>query len=145
IAAALAGGSLRVLVADESAISRRLAARLLEKQGHLVQVAASIDEAQAALSRDRFDILLVGGSAIDGHDFGVPVGQLPRPLDPAALERELRRAASPSREPPVKAVGVVARRAPLGSSRLSLAVPPPPTTPATVPARPRPAVTTDPV
>src|SRR5262249_36088762 len=131
IAAALAGGSLRVLVADESAISRRLAARLLEKQGHLVQVAASIDEAQAALSRDRFDILLVGGSAIDGHDFCVPGGQLPRRLDPAALERELRRGSSQSGWPPMKALALVPRRTPLGSSRISLALPPPSTTSST--------------
>jgi anti-sigma regulatory factor (Ser/Thr protein kinase) len=92
------GGSLRVLVAEEDAVNRRLAAGLLEKQGHMVHVTASMDAAQAALLRERYDVVLLGGAAVDGHSFdGVPVGYLPRPIDPAALEREVRRVAAHSR------------------------------------------------
>src|SRR5262249_55242429 len=36
VTAAAAGGSLKVLVADDNAVNRRLAAGLLEKQGHTV-------------------------------------------------------------------------------------------------------------
>jgi hypothetical protein len=98
--AASGGGSLRVLVADENAVNRRLAAGLLEKQGHIVHVTQTLGDAQAALRRERYDVLLVGGSGLDtgAVDAGsVAVGYLPRPIDGAALDRELRRASSQSR------------------------------------------------
>ncbi|HXI26790.1 MAG TPA: ATP-binding protein [Vicinamibacterales bacterium] len=100
VAAAVGGGSLRVLVADDNAINRRLAAGLLEKQGHTVHVSPSLTDARAALLRERYDVLLLGGPGIDGQTVdaeGVAVGYLPRPIDPAALDRELRRVSSQSR------------------------------------------------
>jgi two-component system, sensor histidine kinase and response regulator len=94
------GGSLRVLVADDNAVNRRLAAGLLEKQGHTVHVIPSLTDARAALLRERYDVLLLGAAGIDGQTVdaeGVAVGYLPRPIDPAALDRELRRVSSQSR------------------------------------------------
>jgi signal transduction histidine kinase len=100
VTATIGGGPLRVLIADENAVNRRLAAGLLEKQGHAVDVAATIDDAQAAIRRGRYDVLLIGGPGPDGRTIdagGVAVGYLPRPIDPAALDREVRRASSQSR------------------------------------------------
>jgi hypothetical protein len=93
-------GRLRVLVAEEDAVNRRLAAGLLEKQGHAVQVTSTIVDAQAALLRDAYDVFLVGQPGLDGTPIdvgGAAIGYLPRPLDPIALERELRRVAAQSR------------------------------------------------
>jgi signal transduction histidine kinase len=93
-------GGLRVLVAEEDAVNRRLAAGLLEKQGHAVQVTSTIGDAQAALRRDAYDVFLVGQPGLDGTPIdagGAAIGYLPRPLDPIALERELRRVAAHSR------------------------------------------------
>jgi len=100
VKAAAGGGALKVLVADDNAVNRRLAAGLLEKQGHSVDVTATIDEATAAIRCGRYDVVLLGGSGVDARTFdagGVAVGYLPRPIDPVALDRELRRAASQSR------------------------------------------------
>jgi two-component system, sensor histidine kinase len=94
------GGGLRVLVAEEDAVNRRLAAGLLEKQGHLVEVASTIGDAQAALLRRAYDVFLVGQPGLDGMRIdagGAAVGYLPRPLDPIALDRELRRVFAQSR------------------------------------------------
>jgi hypothetical protein len=97
---AIGGAGLRVLVAEEDAVNRRLAAGLLEKQGHVVQVTATIGDAQSALLRDAYDVFLVGQPGLDGTPIdaaGAAIGYLPRPLDPIALDRELRRVAAQSR------------------------------------------------
>lgn len=89
-----------MLVAEEDAVNRRLAAGLLEKQGHAVEVTSTMGDAQAALRRDLYDVFLVGQPALDGTPIdagGAAIGYLPRPLDPIALERELRRVAAHSR------------------------------------------------
>jgi signal transduction histidine kinase len=94
------GAVLRVLVAEEDAVNRRLAAGLLERQGHLVEVASTIGDAQAALLRAAYDVFLVGQPGLDGMPIdagGAAIGYLPRPLDPIALDRELRRVAAQSR------------------------------------------------
>ena len=94
------GGGLRVLVAEEDAVNRRLAAGLLEKQGHVVEVASTIRDAQAALLRRAYDVFLVGQPGLDGMRVdagGAAIGYLPRPLDPIALDRELRRVFAQSR------------------------------------------------
>ena len=94
------GGGLRVLVAEEDAVNRRLAAGLLEKQGHVVEVASTIGDAQAALLRRAYDVFLVGQPGLDGMRIdagGAAIGYLPRPLDPTSLDRELRRVFAQSR------------------------------------------------
>ena len=50
---------LSILVAEDNAVNQRLAARLLEKRGHRVVVAANGREALAALEKDTFDIVLM--------------------------------------------------------------------------------------
>jgi PAS domain S-box-containing protein len=50
---------LRVLLAEDNFINQRLAARLLEKQGHEVVVANNGMEALAALEREKFDLVLM--------------------------------------------------------------------------------------
>jgi len=92
-------GPLRILVSDDNGVNRRLAARLLEKQGHTVHVAAGSREASDALDRDRYDVLLVGGLTAETALFDparIPVGFLPKPIDTNALEREIARALSGS-------------------------------------------------
>jgi len=56
-----AGGSrrLRILVAEESRVNQRLLARLLEKQGHTVTIAANGREALARWTADPFDLVLM--------------------------------------------------------------------------------------
>jgi len=54
-----AGATLRVLVADDNPINQRLTARLLERRGHLVEVADSGVAALAALDRSRFDVIVM--------------------------------------------------------------------------------------
>jgi len=51
--------SLRILVAEDNEINRRLVARLLEKQGHDVSYAGNGEEVLAALERQRFDLILM--------------------------------------------------------------------------------------
>src|SRR5439155_8518150 len=90
-------GPLRILVSDDNGVNRRLAARLLEKQGHTVHVASSGREAADALDRDRYDVLLVGGLTTEAALFDpsrIPIGFLPKPIDTNALEREIARALS---------------------------------------------------
>jgi hypothetical protein len=86
-------------VSDDDNVNRRLAARLLEKQGHTVHVAASGREAADALDRDRYDVLLVGGFTTETALFDpsrIPIGFVPKPIDSHALEREIARALSGS-------------------------------------------------
>jgi PAS domain S-box-containing protein len=50
---------LRVLVAEDNAVSQRLVARLLEKRGHRVTVTANGREAVEALANQSFDLVLM--------------------------------------------------------------------------------------
>jgi CheY-like chemotaxis protein len=53
------GPKLRVLLAEDNAINRKLAIRLLEKHGHTVAVACDGLEAVAAAANGEFDIILM--------------------------------------------------------------------------------------
>ena len=61
---------LRVLLTEDNAINQRLAVRLLEKRGHTVTVAGNGREALEALSRGRFDVVLmdVEMPEMDGYE-----------------------------------------------------------------------------
>ena len=50
---------LRILIADDNAVNRRVLARLLEKQGHTVVSATTGTEAVALFERERFDLILM--------------------------------------------------------------------------------------
>lgn len=50
---------LRVLLAEDNVVNQRLAARLLEKQGHMVVIAGDGVKALEALERDHFDVVLM--------------------------------------------------------------------------------------
>src|SRR6202790_694384 len=50
---------LNVLLAEDTPVNQRLAARLLEKRGHQVVVAANGREALAALEKNAFDLVLM--------------------------------------------------------------------------------------
>jgi PAS domain S-box-containing protein len=50
---------LRILLAEDNAVNRRLAMRMLEKRGHTVVVANTGREALAALERETFDLVLM--------------------------------------------------------------------------------------
>jgi two-component system sensor histidine kinase/response regulator len=51
--------SLRVLLAEDNAVNRKVVTRLLEKRGHQVLVATNGKEALAALEKDKFDLVLM--------------------------------------------------------------------------------------
>ena len=53
------GRALRILLAEDNAINRRLTLRLLEKRGHVVVAATDGVEALEALDRDSFDLVLM--------------------------------------------------------------------------------------
>jgi CheY-like chemotaxis protein len=53
------GAVLRVLLAEDNQVNQRLAARLLEKRGHRVSLAANGREALEALEKGRFDLVLM--------------------------------------------------------------------------------------
>lgn len=50
---------LRILLAEDNAVNRMLAVRLLEKAGHTVEVAGTGREALAALERAQFDLVMM--------------------------------------------------------------------------------------
>src|SRR5487761_276314 len=54
-----AGGRMRVLLAEDNLVNRQLAARLLEKQGHVVIAATNGIEAVAAVEREDIDVVLM--------------------------------------------------------------------------------------
>jgi two-component system, sensor histidine kinase and response regulator len=51
--------SLRVLLAEDNAVNRKVVTRLLEKRGHQVLVTTNGKEALAALEKDSFDLVLM--------------------------------------------------------------------------------------
>jgi PAS domain S-box-containing protein len=51
--------SLRVLLAEDNAVNRKVATRLLEKRGHQVVVTSNGKEALAALQKDTYDLVLM--------------------------------------------------------------------------------------
>ena len=51
--------SLRVLLAEDNAVNRKVATRLLEKRGHHVVVTSNGKEALAALGKDTYDLVLM--------------------------------------------------------------------------------------
>jgi two-component system, sensor histidine kinase and response regulator len=58
-AVAAPAGRLRVLLAEDNLVNQRLAARLLEKQGHHVRIVSTGVEALAAHAQERFDVVLM--------------------------------------------------------------------------------------
>jgi two-component system, sensor histidine kinase and response regulator len=52
-------GSLRVLLAEDNAVNRKVATTLLEKRGHHVVVTSNGREALAALQKDTYDLVLM--------------------------------------------------------------------------------------
>ena len=54
-----ASGALRILLAEDNIVNRRLAVRLLEKMGHLVSVATTGREALAAMETGAFDLAIL--------------------------------------------------------------------------------------
>lgn len=54
-----ANQSLRILLAEDNAVNRKLACRLLQKKGHTVVTAENGKEALRALSRQSFDLILM--------------------------------------------------------------------------------------
>ena len=62
--------SLRVLLAEDNAINRKLASRLFEKRGHTVVVAENGQQALAALAKQEFDLVMMDVSMpeMDGFE-----------------------------------------------------------------------------
>ena len=54
-----ATGPLNILLAEDNRVNQILVIRMLERRGHRVSVAANGKEALAAISRDRFDVVLM--------------------------------------------------------------------------------------
>jgi CheY-like chemotaxis protein len=50
---------LRILIAEDNPVNQRVAARLLEKRGHRVALAANGREALEWLDREQFDLILM--------------------------------------------------------------------------------------
>jgi len=67
---AATGRPLRILLAEDNAVNQKVASRLLEKQGHSVEVTSNGAEALAAITRDAFDLILmdVQMPVMDGYD-----------------------------------------------------------------------------
>jgi signal transduction histidine kinase/CheY-like chemotaxis protein len=56
---ATAARPLHVLLSEDNLVNQKVAARLLEKQGHSVEVTSNGSEVLAALARDTFDLILM--------------------------------------------------------------------------------------
>jgi two-component system sensor histidine kinase/response regulator len=67
---AATGRPLRILLADDNAVNQKVAARLLEKLGHSVEVTSNGAEALAAFTRGTFDLILMDMQmpVMDGYD-----------------------------------------------------------------------------
>jgi CheY-like chemotaxis protein len=61
---------MRILLADDNAVNQKVAARLLEKLGHSVEVTSNGAEALAAFTRGTFDLILMDMQmpVMDGYD-----------------------------------------------------------------------------
>ena len=61
---------MHILLAEDNVVNQKVAARLLEKQGHRVRVTANGVEALEALSHDAFDLILmdVQMPVMNGYD-----------------------------------------------------------------------------
>ena len=53
------GGGLRILLAEDNQVNQRLAMRMLEKRGHVVDVATNGREALEALEKSSYDLVLM--------------------------------------------------------------------------------------
>ncbi|MGA3019741.1 MAG: ATP-binding protein [Bryobacteraceae bacterium] len=84
-----ANRALRILLAEDNAINRTVAVRLLERMGHRVDVAVDGAQAVAAVSLERYDLVLM--------DCQMPV------MDGYAAAREIRRLKLPA-TPPIVAL-----------------------------------------
>ena len=64
------GRPLRILLAEDNAVNQKVAARLLEKLGHSVEVTSDGAQALAAATRDAFDLILmdVQMPVMNGYD-----------------------------------------------------------------------------
>ena len=80
-----ANRALRILLAEDNAINRTVAVRLLERMGHRVDVALDGAQAVAAVSLERYDLVLM--------DCQMPV------MDGYAAAREIRRLKLPAMPP----------------------------------------------
>jgi two-component system sensor histidine kinase/response regulator len=67
---AATGQPLHILLAEDNAVNQKVAARLLEKLGHSVEVTSNGAEALAAFARDPFDLILmdVQMPVMNGYD-----------------------------------------------------------------------------
>ncbi len=107
----------RILVVDDQPNWRRALTKLLTKDGHTVATATSFEEAEAALSRDQFDVVILDVRLVDQDIMNVQGLEL------------LQKAKAQARAPKVIMItgypesifpGVLAR---LGASALVLKVP----------------------
>ena len=53
------GGALRILLAEDNMVNQKVAAHLLEKQGHSVVITSNGAEAVSAFAREAFDLILM--------------------------------------------------------------------------------------
>jgi PAS domain S-box-containing protein len=62
--------AMRILIAEDNLVNQKVASRLLEKQGHSVELASNGMEALAALSRNVYDLILmdVQMPGMNGYD-----------------------------------------------------------------------------
>jgi CheY-like chemotaxis protein len=67
---ATTGRPLRILLAEDNVVNQKVAARLLEKQGHAVEVTSNGAEALAAFTRAAYDLILmdVQMPVMNGYD-----------------------------------------------------------------------------
>jgi two-component system, sensor histidine kinase and response regulator len=67
---ARAARPLHILLSEDNLVNQKVAARLLEKQGHSVEVTSNGSEVLAALARDTFDLILmdVQMPVMNGYD-----------------------------------------------------------------------------
>jgi two-component system sensor histidine kinase/response regulator len=76
-------GSLRILVAEDTAVNQRLIVRLLEKRGHRVTVASDGREAIDALAKTSFDLVLMDMQMpiMDGFEASAAIREREKGLD----------------------------------------------------------------